>query len=86
MSDVGCLADAMEGLGQHPDWILLDLMLPDGCGIHLLRRIKADHLRSKVCIVSGAGSELLHEAREAGTAHTFTKPVDFEQLMAVLTV
>jgi DNA-binding NtrC family response regulator len=82
--DVGCLADAMQSLTQRPDWVLLDLMLPDGCGIHLLRKIQRDGLGSKVCIVSGCGSELLQEASQAGAAHTFTKPVDVERLVHVL--
>lgn len=84
MCDVGCLADAMQSLSDPPDWVLLDLMLPDGCGIHLLRKIQADHLTSKVCIVSGCGSEMLQEAEQAGAAHTFTKPVDVERLVHVL--
>jgi hypothetical protein len=41
-------------------------------------------LASRVCIVSGCGSELLHEAEQAGATHTFTKPVDVEQLVNVL--
>jgi response regulator of citrate/malate metabolism len=82
--DVGCLADAMQSLSAQPDWVLLDLMLPDGCGIHLLRKIQAEHFASKVCIVSGCGSEMLQEAEQAGAAHTFTKPVDVERLMTVL--
>jgi DNA-binding response OmpR family regulator len=74
----------MQCLSDRPDWVLLDLMLPDGCGIHLLRKIQADGLASRVCIVSGCGSELLHEAEQAGATHTFTKPVDVEQLVNVL--
>jgi DNA-binding NarL/FixJ family response regulator len=84
VSDVGSLADAMQGLAHHPEWVLLDLMLPDGCGIHLLRKIQADRLSSKVCIVSGCGSEMLHEAQQAGAACTFTKPVDVERLVNIL--
>jgi DNA-binding response OmpR family regulator len=74
----------MQSLAGKPDWVLLDLMLPDGCGIHLLRKIQADGLGSKVCIVSGCGSELLREATDAGATCTFTKPVDVERLVTVL--
>src|SRR5262245_47560309 len=40
VSEAGSVADAFRGLGppQHhpPEWVLLDLMLPDGSGIDVL--------------------------------------------------
>ena len=29
--EAATVAEAMHGLLERPDWILLDLMLPDGC-------------------------------------------------------
>src|SRR6266498_40043 len=39
VSEAGTVAEAMRGLAAQPRWILLDLMLPDGCGINVLRRV-----------------------------------------------
>jgi DNA-binding response OmpR family regulator len=83
--EAGTLADAMQGLHpEPPDWILLDLMLPDGCGTQLLRKMRADHIRSKTCVITGCASELLNEARRAGAEHVFTKPLNVDGLMKVL--
>ena len=84
VSEASTVAEAMQGLANIPRWILLDLMLPDGCGLKVLRRVQSDHLATKVCIVTGCGPEKLEEARKAGAEHAFTKPVDFEHLMNLL--
>jgi CheY-like chemotaxis protein len=49
--ETGTVADALQCLSQsrRPDWILLDLMLPDGCGSRVLSKAKADGLDSTVC-------------------------------------
>jgi DNA-binding response OmpR family regulator len=86
VSEARTVADAMHGLDRaRPDWILLDLMLPDGDGISVLHRIRADRLASKVCIITGCGSDQLIEARRAGAEHIFIKPLNVESLMTLLT-
>src|SRR5688572_4229205 len=43
VSEAGTLADAMrESSAGLPAWILLDLMLPDGNGTELLRRLRRE--------------------------------------------
>jgi DNA-binding response OmpR family regulator len=85
VSEASTVRDAVTCvLEQPPDWILLDLMLPDGCGISVLRKVQAEHLATKVCIVTGCAWEMLNEARRAGAQHTFTKPLDVRRLMTVL--
>jgi two-component system CitB family response regulator len=84
VSEAATVADAIEQLGAHPQWILLDLMLPDGCGINVLRKAQTDGVSCKVCIITGCDSELLNEAHAAGADHTFIKPLDVERLMAVM--
>src|SRR4051794_16160938 len=72
VSEAGTVAGAMESIEQRrPDWILLDLMLPDGCGIDVLRRVRAQHLATKVCVITGCAWDLFNEARNAGAEHTF---------------
>jgi DNA-binding response OmpR family regulator len=86
VSEVGTVADAIQGLQARPDWILLDLMLPDGDGVHVLRTLRAEGIASKVCIITGCNSELLNEARRAGAEHIFIKPLNVASLMSVLTL
>ena len=87
VSEAATVADAMSGISHPPppNWILLDLMLPDGCGLDVLKRVQAQHLGSRTCIITGCAGELLHEARNAGAEHTFVKPLDVEQLVHVMT-
>jgi two-component system CitB family response regulator len=84
VSEAATVAEAIRGLGARPKWILLDLMLPDGCGINVIRRAQNQGIGCKVCIITGCDSELLDEAHAAGADHTFIKPLDVERLMAVM--
>ena len=84
MSEAGTVADALAGLERGPQWVLLDLMLPDGSGINVLRKVRHDHIAAKVCIITGCDSQMLSEARREGAEHTFTKPLDVARLMTVM--
>ena len=84
VSEATTVAEAQQALSPPPSWILLDLMLPDGCGIDVLQTVKAQRLPSKVCIVTGCSSGLVNEAERAGAEHTFIKPLNVERLMLVL--
>ena len=74
----------MTGLAQRPDWILLDLMLPDGCGSAVLKKVHADRLPTRVCVVTGCAPSKLEEVRLLGPNHVLIKPLDVGQLMGVL--
>ena len=78
------VADALRCVSEQPEWVLLDLMLPDGCGISVIEKVKTDGLSSKVCIITGCGSEMLDEARRAGAGHAFIKPLNVDRLMTLL--
>jgi DNA-binding response OmpR family regulator len=93
VSEAATVADARNALGLSaetsdplplPAWILLDLMLPDGCGTDILRQVRACGLPCQVCIITGAGPEMLAEAVRAGADLAFTKPVDVEDLISKL--
>jgi DNA-binding response OmpR family regulator len=55
------VADGLRALAQPPDWIILDLWLPDGDGETILRKVRDCRLPTRVAVVSGA----LDSAREA---------------------
>jgi signal transduction histidine kinase/DNA-binding response OmpR family regulator len=84
------VAGAMESARRAPfDLLISDIGLPDGSGIELLRRLKENlqHGRPplKAIALSGFGMEEdLRRSREAGFVEHLTKPVDFEQLEAVI--
>jgi CheY-like chemotaxis protein len=84
VSEAGTVADAIAELARAPQWVLLDLMLPDGCGISVLRKVREDHIAAKVCIITGCDSEMLRAARSEGAEYTFVKPLDVTRLMTVM--
>jgi len=87
-----CSADSGEkGLVllqlEHPDALLLDLMLPDMDGFEVLARLRAmpDYAKLPVLIVS-ARTDPASKARaeQAGASGYFTKPVRLSDLIAEL--
>jgi DNA-binding response OmpR family regulator len=89
VSEAATLAQALAELGAaatRPDWVLLDIMLPDGCGTDVIRRARegASGGTSKVCVITGCGGQLLGEVRALEPEHVFTKPVNVEGLLLAL--
>lgn len=84
MYDAGTVAEAMAALPRRPDWVLLDLMLPDGCGSQVLERVIAEKLPSKVCVITGCGSERLERVRALVPHGILKKPVDVNRLFSLL--
>jgi len=84
VSEAGSVAEALRGLHGRPDWVLLDLLLPDGSGCGVLRSNAYLEAASRVCVISGAGPAMLHEAQSLGVRHVFTKPPDVPRLMSLL--
>jgi DNA-binding response OmpR family regulator len=64
-----------------PDVMVLDLRMPGMDGMEVLRRIKEDHPRVEVIIVTGHGSEKDEQlARDLGAFEFLKKPVDINVL------
>ena len=78
------LARASAQLVWQPDFVLLDLMLPDGSGLDLLARIRRRDEPACVAILSGAGEELMLRAARLKPDAIFRKPVDVAGLLAWL--
>jgi DNA-binding NtrC family response regulator len=65
--------------------VLLDLRLPDMDGMEVLRRIQAEDPRLPVIVVTGHGSERRAvEAVKEGAFNYIPKPIEAEELLAVL--
>ena len=85
VSEAATVAEAIAELAGKPAWILLDLMLPDGNGVDVLRRAREAGLSATVCVITGCGPDMIDDAMRAGAHHAFTKPLDVGRLMAVMT-
>ena len=61
----------------RPHVLILDLMLPDGDGADLLRRVRAERLPIRVAVVSGVGDpQRLAAVNQLGPDAMFHKPLD----------
>ncbi len=74
---VGTLAEGLDGLDRHPDYAVLDLKLPDGDGLDLLRKVRDEGRTTSVVIVTGlADSRILGLARALKPSALIAKPFD----------
>jgi DNA-binding response OmpR family regulator len=87
-----CFAgDAISAVNQarkeHPDLILLDLMLPAGDGYLVMARLKAmPALEGIPVIVVSARDPVVEEERfiESGADAFFRKPFDYDELLTAI--
>ena len=67
--------------GDEPDVMVLDLRMPGIDGIEVLRKVKREHPKMEVIILTGHGSKQDEQVAKALGAFAFlTKPVDIEVL------
>jgi two-component system response regulator QseB len=75
------LADAVNQLAYKPDFVLLDLMLPDGTGSSILTYVREHAIDARVAVTTGVGD---WKRALAGCEHApdmvFTKPLDFDRV------
>jgi two-component system OmpR family response regulator len=85
--DAGCVGEALAALeaGSEPACVVLDLMLPDGAGEVVLRRLRAagSAIRVVVCTAT-ANPERLAIVRALAPAELLPKPIDLAALLAAL--
>jgi DNA-binding NtrC family response regulator len=79
------LSEARTYLREHtPDLALVDLRLPDGNGLELLREIESQVSTEIVLITGNATVDSAVEALRSGASDYLTKPVDIPRLKSVL--
>lgn len=78
-------AEAALALAQadSPEWAIVDLRLPDGHGLALVRALHALDPTTRIVVYTGYGSiPTALEALRAGAVHYLTKPAAFAELLA----
>ena len=79
------LQSARDLLGAAPDVILLDLVLPDGNGLELLREVTMRETETQVIVVTGHASlESAIEAMRHGATDYLLKPINLPKLRGIL--
>jgi DNA-binding response OmpR family regulator len=86
--DIQCaktVHEAIDMLKDAPECIVLDLMLPDGNGIELLRHVRQSGLPVRVAVATGAAdTNLMSDAILLKPDAFFTKPIDATELVSWL--
>lgn len=79
-------AEAIQALASNPvELVLLDLFLPDGDGMEILRWIKSDDPDRTVIMMTAHGSvETAVEAMKAGAFHYLTKPFQNDEVILLV--
>jgi two-component system KDP operon response regulator KdpE len=87
VAEAGTVAEAIDAIARvHPAVILLDLGLPDGDGLTLLRRVPPEG-RAPVIVLSARGQEGDKvTALDAGAEDYLTKPFGASELLARIRV
>ena len=76
------LAEGMDALEHGPEWVVLDLMLPDGDGEAILRAIRSSGEPSRVVVITAVNDpDRLERVRELGPEALLHKPLDVARLL-----
>lgn len=80
---VSTVADALGALAGQ-ECVVLDLMLPDGSGLEILRRLRAEYPGVRPVVLSATSDvTVLYEAMEL-SPHVFLKPIPMHDLLECL--
>lgn len=75
------LAEGVALLKRQPKWLVLDIRLPDGNGLTLLRTIRDQHLPVKVVVIT-TDPRLLDGIEELKPDKVWVKPVIVGELVS----
>ena len=83
VSQAGLVSDALELLGQFSyDLLMLDVRLPDGTGIDILRHLSNVGIATPVIMLTGmSGLDIAVESVKLGARDYVTKPAKISYLL-----
>lgn len=86
VADGGTAAEAVELYRRHrPDVAVIDLRLPDGDGVAVVRRIRAEFPEARLMLLSSfAGEEPVYQALQAGAKAFLFKDAARDELVAAV--
>jgi DNA-binding response OmpR family regulator len=77
--------DGVRQVASEPDYVVLDLMLPDGDGMRVLESVREKGLRSRVVVLTGVGdSDQIARVHLLKPDALLKKPVEFCQILEKL--
>lgn len=74
-----------KALGQHPDLVVSDIMMPEMNGIELCRKIRTDERTARIPVIlltARSAEEVQMEGYITGASDFITKPFNFEILLS----
>ncbi len=72
-------------LDLRPEAVILDLMLPDGDGVAVLRKLRSEHPEIRVAVTTGVEDRArLEEIRGLQPDALLRKPLELSELLAAL--
>jgi len=74
-----------KALGQHPDLVVSDIMMPEMNGIELCRKIRTDERTARIPVIlltARSAEEVQMEGYTTGASDFITKPFNFEILLS----
>ncbi len=85
VTEAGTVEEARAGLASEVDALLLDVKLPDGDGISLLRQLRAGGAELPIVIMTAHGDgELARVALSQGAQAFVAKPFDVAEVTAAV--
>jgi DNA-binding response OmpR family regulator len=76
------LGEAMRKIDSSIDAVILDLMLPDGDGDHLLAHIRKSKLPVRVLVTTAVSDGVrMDQLKALRPERVFKKPIDLEELL-----
>src|SRR3954466_7081847 len=83
--EAGTAHDALERFAPDIDLVLLDYRLPDGDGLHVLKKIKGTQPDVPIILLTAFSSvETAVEAMKQGAYHYANKPFNLDELSLVV--
>ena len=84
VSVAGTLVEGFALIERPVDYVILDLKLPDGDGIEILRRIKSDEKPVRVVVTTSVDTARLAEVQALRPHRILRKPLDLVDLLSAI--